>query len=83
MMNSKLTIAALVIAGLAGSPFAASAKMYKPSKHQTSSSMRSSTTTGANMKPSTGTSNPGIRGNTSSQGNVGPGTTNNNPSGHY
>ncbi|HLG83698.1 MAG TPA: hypothetical protein VKY22_22030 [Bradyrhizobium sp.] len=78
MMNSRLTVAALVIAGLAGSPFAASAKMYKHSKHQASTSMHSSATTGANMKPSTGAASPSVRGNTSSEGNVGPGTTNNN-----
>ena len=82
-MNSKLTIAALVIAGLAGSPFAASANMHKHSKHHMSTSMgkstgASSTTTGANMRSSTGTAAPSVRGNTSSEGNVGPGTTNNN-----
>jgi len=74
MMKSRLTIAALVIAGLAGSPFAASAKMYKHTKHH-SSTMNSTTTTGANMKSPT---SPSMRGNTSSEGNVGPGTTNNN-----
>jgi hypothetical protein len=81
MMKSRLTIAALVIAGLAGSPFAASAKMYKHSKHQTST--KSSTTTGANMKSSTGAKNPSASGNMSGGGNANPGTTNNNsaPSG--
>jgi hypothetical protein len=78
MMKSRLTIAALVIAGLAGSPFAASAKMHKQTKHPSSSSTSSSTTTGANMKSSTGTTSPSMRGNASSEGNVGPGTTNNN-----
>jgi hypothetical protein len=72
MMNSRLTIAALLIAGLAGSPFAASAAMYKHTKHHTSSSM----TTGTNMKSSRTKSMGGS--NESSQGNVGPGTTNNN-----
>jgi hypothetical protein len=83
MMKSRLTIAALVIAGLAGSPFAASAKMYKHSKHQTSTSTKSSTTTGANMKSSTGAKNPSASGNMSGGGNANPGTTNNNsaPSG--
>lgn len=70
MMKSRLTIATLVIAGLAASPFAASAKMHK-SKHPTSSSMNSSTTTGANMKSSGG--------NTSNPGNASSGMTNKNP----
>ena len=81
-MKSRLTIATVVIAGLAASPFAASAKMHK-SKHPTSSSMNSSTTTGANMKSSTGAKNPSASGNMSGGGNANPGTTNNNaaPSG--
>ena len=77
MMKSRLTIATLMIACLAASPFAASAKTHK-TKHPTSSSMHSSTTTGANMKSSSGATSPSMRGNTSSEGNVGPGTTNNN-----
>ena len=77
MMKSRVTIATLVIAGLAAGPFAASAKMMHKTKHHTSTSMSSSTTTGANMKPSTSKSGM-MRGNTSSEGNVGPGTTNNN-----
>ena len=64
MMKSSLTITALVIAGLAGSPFVASAKTSKQTKHHTSTS---STTTGANMKSSTG-ANASMRGNTSNQG---------------
>lgn len=59
MLKTRLTIAALVIAGLAGSPFAASAKMYKHNKHPTSTSTSSSATTGANMKSSTGATSPG------------------------
>jgi hypothetical protein len=71
MMKGKLTITALVIAGLAGSPFAASAKMYKHTKHHAATSTSSSTTTGANMKSSTGTNaNPG---------SASPGTTNTSP----
>lgn len=78
-MKSKLAIAVL-IAGLAASPFAVSAKtmMHKQTKSSHSSSMGSTTTTGANMKSSTGVNAAGVRGNTSSEGNVGPGTTNNN-----
>jgi hypothetical protein len=81
MMKSRLTIAALVIAGLAGSPFAASAKMYKHTKHHTSTSTNSSTTTGANMKSSTGGANASMRGNTTSPGYTSPGTTNPAPAG--
>ncbi len=68
MMKTRLAIATLVIAGLAGSPFAVAAKSHKHTKHQTSSS----TTTGSNMKPSGGTS--GMSGSTSSQGKAAPGT---------
>jgi hypothetical protein len=82
MRKTTLTIATIVIAGLAATPFAAGAKSYKHTKHHMSSmkSMNksakagSSTTTGANMKSST---SPSMRGDTSSDGNVGPGTTNN------
>ncbi len=74
MMKTRLAIATLVIAGLAGSPFAVAAKTYKHTKHQTSSSTTtgSKTTTGSNMKPSGGTS--GMSGSTSSQGKAAPGT---------
>lgn len=85
MRKTTLTIATIMIAGLAAAPFAAGAKSYKHTKHHTMSSMNkssmnkpantgASTTTGANMKSST---TPSARGNTSSEGNVGPGTTNN------
>lgn len=73
MVKSRLTIAALVIAGLAGSPFAASAKMYKHSRPQASTTTHSSTTTGANMKSSTGATTPS--GTNSSKGNASPSTT--------
>lgn len=65
-MKGKLAVAALVIAGLAASPFAATAKSHKHRKHTMSSS---SMTTGANMKrtPSDATG----------QGTVGPGGNNN------
>ena len=66
MTKTRLAIAALVIAGLAGSPFAA-AKTYKHGKHHTSTS---TTTTGANMKSSGGTSG-GMTGKTSSQDGTG------------
>jgi len=69
-MKGKLAIAALVIAGLAGSPFAAAAKSHK-SKHNSSSSMyNGSTTTGANMKSRAPSDATG-------QGTVGPGGNNN------
>ena len=80
MMNCSLTITALVIAGLAGSPFVASAKTYKQqtTKHHTSSSTGSSTTTGANMKSSTGAnaSTHGNMSNTTNNKNPAPGTKN-------
>lgn len=72
MMKTKLTIAALVIAGMAAAPFAAQAKSHH-AKHHASAAMKSQSTTGANMKPS-GMGSPG---DTSSEGNVGPGTSNN------
>ena len=84
MTKTTLTIATIVIAGLAATPFAAGAKTYKHTKHHSMSTMNksaktgSTTTTGANMKSSTGVASPSVRGNTSSEGNVGPGTTNNN-----
>lgn len=63
MMKTKVAIAILVAAGLAGSPLAAEAKSHKHSKHHMS------TTTGANMKSdkSGGTSNadPGTAKNNS------------------
>jgi hypothetical protein len=71
-MKGKLAIAALVIAGLAGSPFAAAAKSHK-SKHTSSSSSsmyNGSTTTGANMKSRAPSDATG-------QGTVGPGGNNN------
>ena len=83
MTKTTLTIASIVIAGLAATPFAAGATTYKHTKHHMSTMNKSAktgstTTTGANMKSSTGATNPSMRGNTSSEGNVGPGTTNNN-----
>ena len=61
MKVTKLLVAALVIAGLAGSTFSADAKSRKH-HHKTHS-----TSTGKDMsKPA----------NPSSQGNTGPGTTN-------
>ena len=83
MTKTTLTIATIVIAGLAATPFTAGAKTYKHSKHHMSTMNKSATsgsgtTTGANMRSSTGTASPSVRGNTSSEGNVGPGTTNNN-----
>jgi hypothetical protein len=83
MRKTALTIATIVIAGLATTPFAAGAKSYKHTKHHMSSMNKSakagsSTTTGANMKSST---SPSMRGDTSSDGNVGPGTTNNKTTG--
>ena len=62
MMKSKLAIGVLVIAGLIGSPFAASATSHKHSKH-------SSMTTGANMK-----SDKGTTARQSSHGNAGVNT---------
>jgi hypothetical protein len=76
MMKSSLTITALVIAGLAGSPFVASAKTYKQTRHHTSTSAGSSTTTGANMKSSTG-ANASMHGNMSNQGSTSTGATKN------
>ena len=78
MRKTTLTIATIVIAGLASAPFAAGAKTHKHSRHHMSTMDKSATTgsattTGANMKSSTG-----ARGDTSSDGNVGPGTSNNN-----
>jgi hypothetical protein len=62
-------MAVLLIAGLAGSPFAATAKM---SKHHTSHHhMSTSTTTGTNMKSSGTKSMKG--GDATGQGTVGPG----------
>jgi len=68
MMKTKIAIAILVAAGLAGSTFTAEAKSQKHSKHH------SSMTTGANMKStkSGGTMAP------SSQGNAGSGTAEKN-----
>ena len=53
MMQSKLTLVALIIAGLASPVVSAEAKM-QTHKHFKSQS-QSSTTTGANMKPGTTT----------------------------
>jgi len=73
MNKSRLAVAALVIAGLAGSTFTADAKSHK-TKHS-SSMTNSSTTTGANMKSQgSARSSQGATG----QGEVGPGTSNNN-----
>jgi hypothetical protein len=71
MMKTRLAIAALVAAGLAGSTFAVEAKTHKTTTHK-SMSNHSSTTTGANMK----SNKSGTAANPSSQGNVGPGTNN-------
>jgi hypothetical protein len=84
MRKTRLAIAALVAAGVVGSPLALQAKSYKHTKHPHSSSM----TTGANMKSSHGTTgmSRSSKGNTSSEGNVSPGTTKNNApasGGHY
>jgi hypothetical protein len=71
MMKTKLAVAALVIAGLAGAPFAAAAKTHKTMRHHsattttgantktgaTTTGANTKTTTGANMKPS-GTPSP-------------------------
>lgn len=82
MTKTRLTLATLLIAGLAGAPFAVGAKTKHTRHHMStmgqSTTMGSSTTTGANMRSSTGAASPSVRGNTSSEGNVGPGTTNNN-----
>lgn len=52
MMKTRLAISALVIAGLAGMPFGASAMTTKhPKRHP----HHMTTTTGANMKPSSET----------------------------
>jgi hypothetical protein len=79
MMNTKLAITALAVAGLVGSTFAAGAMSNKHPKHSSMTHKQmthkqSSMTTGANMKSSArgGAANP------SGQGNVGPGTNNNN-----
>jgi hypothetical protein len=81
MINTRLTLVALLTAGLAASPFAASAKMYKHTKHQTSTNSsttagaKSSTTTGANMKPSAGTSGSKSSTDTTNQnGTAAPGS---------
>ena len=84
MMKTRLAIAALVAAGLVGSPLALQAKSYKHTKHHQSSSM----TTGANMKSSHGTTgmSRSTKSNTSGRGNAGAGTTKNTgqaPGGHY
>jgi hypothetical protein len=80
---TRLAIAVLVSAGLAGGTTVANAHGYKHTKTHSSmttgtstkhSSAKSGTTTGANMKSST---------SPSSQGNVGPGTNNNAPGGKY
>ncbi len=67
MIKTRLAIAVLVAAGLAGSTFSAEAKTHHKRHHATSSA-----TTGANMK-----SSPGMKSGGSSEGNVGPGTNNN------
>ncbi len=74
MTKTRLAIAAMVAAGLAGSPVAY-AKTYKHPKHHASTTTGTSmkSTTGANMKSSSMKSSGG-----SSSGNVGPGTNNNN-----
>ncbi|MGH6779759.1 MAG: hypothetical protein ACRECL_17405 [Bradyrhizobium sp.] len=53
MMKARLAVAAIAIAGMAGSPLAAQAAMHKHKtyKHTKTHSM----TTGANMKPSRST----------------------------
>ncbi|MGH6714936.1 MAG: hypothetical protein ACREDC_01980 [Bradyrhizobium sp.] len=51
MMKARLAVAAIAIAGMAGSPLAAQAAMHKTYKHTKTHSM----TTGANMKPSRST----------------------------
>jgi hypothetical protein len=80
---TRLAVALLVSAGLAGGTTVANAHGYKHTKTHSSmttgtstkhSSAKSGTTTGANLKSST---------SPSSQGNVGPGTNNNAPGGKY
>ena len=70
MMKIRLTVAALIIAGLASPIVNADAMTHKRHKAHTSATagpnMKPGTTTGANSKPSAA--------NPSSQGNVGPGT---------
>lgn len=62
MMKTRLAMSALVIAGLAGSPFAASAMTYKhPKRH----AHHMTTTTGANVKPSSTTTTGKARTTTS------------------
>lgn len=74
MIKSRLALTALVIAGLAGSGFAAEAKSHK--KHHSSSTMsREPTTTGANMKPQ-GSTRAGQ--STMGQGEASPGASRNN-----
>jgi hypothetical protein len=80
MMKTRLAIAALVAAGLVGSPLALQAKSYKHTKHHQSSSM----TTGANMKSSHGTT--GMSGSTKANTSTGAGTTKDTgqaPGSHY
>lgn len=79
MIKSRLALTALVIAGLAGSGFAAEAKSHK--KHHSSSTMsHESTTTGANMKPQGSTrAGQGTTGQgTMGRGEPGPGASRNN-----
>jgi hypothetical protein len=72
MKTTRIVIAALIAAGLASSPFAATAKSHKQSKSH------STMTTGSSMKPShSGTMGNTPAANPSGQGNVGPGTNNN------
>lgn len=60
MMKTRIAIAALVAAGLAGSTFTADAMS---SKHKTKH--HSSMTTGANMKSDKGAANPSSQGSSS------------------
>ena len=79
MTKSRLALTALVIAGLAGSGFAAEAKSHKK-QHSPSAMSHEPTTTGANMKPrgssraGQGTTGQGTMG----QGEPGPGAGRNN-----
>jgi len=73
MTKRRLAVAALVIAGLAGSTFTADAKSHN-NKHASTMS-NPSATTGANMK-SQGSARSGQ--GATGQGEVGPGTLNNN-----
>jgi hypothetical protein len=66
MKTTRFFLAALVVAGLAGTMPAASAK-----KHHKSGSMNS-------MSVKKGSTSSGAAANPSSEGNVGPGTNNNN-----